>query len=103
MYLNEAEKNDIKHELVEQLQQEKEIKRIVVFGSFLNSDNPNDIDIAIFQTTSEKYLPLALKYRGLLDRLASRISLDILPLKFGNQNGYFMDEINSGEVLYEKC
>ena len=37
----------------------EEIKRIVVFGSFLTSDNPNDIDVAIFQGSESPYLALA--------------------------------------------
>jgi len=34
---------------------EPEIQRIVLFGSFLHSSTPNDIDIAIFQDSNQKY------------------------------------------------
>jgi len=102
MRLNKKKRIEIKKEVVERLRSDLDIKRIVIFGSFLYSDAPNDIDVAVFQTSSEKYLPLALKYRKRLDRLAQKISLDIIPLKFGATGGYFMGEIEKGEVLYEK-
>jgi len=28
-----------------------------IFGSFLDSENPDDIDVAIFQDSGEAYLP----------------------------------------------
>ena len=49
--------------MVGSLKTEREVCRIVVFGSFVNSDNPHDMDVAVFQDSDEKYLPLAMKYR----------------------------------------
>ena len=60
----EQEKELLKQQLVSSLKIENEVFRIVVFGSFVNSDNPHDMDVAIFQDSDEKYLPLAMRYRG---------------------------------------
>jgi uncharacterized protein len=81
MRLTAQEKNVLKRELVDCLRTEKEVQKIVVFGSFLYSDNPHDLDVAVFQDSTESYLPLALKYRQKTQSIARRIPLDILPLK----------------------
>lgn len=94
-------KERLKQELAQCLGQAREIRKIVVFGSFLTSDAPNDIDIAIFQDTEEDYLPLALKYRRLAKPVAKQISLDIIPLRPAAA-GSFMDEISNGEIIYER-
>ncbi len=46
-------KDSIKKELIKSLSPEKEIAKIILFGSFIHSDEPNDIDIAIFQTSND--------------------------------------------------
>ncbi|MGA2093652.1 MAG: nucleotidyltransferase domain-containing protein, partial [Sedimentisphaerales bacterium] len=61
--ISENEKQNLKRELVGCLRTEKEIRRIVIFGSFLNSSDPHDIDVAVFQDSDDQYLTLALKYR----------------------------------------
>ena len=101
MLLTPDDKTQIKRDVVMALRDESEIRKIVIFGSFTTSDNPNDIDIAIFQDSSEKYLPLALKYRRLLDRLGSRFPLDVLPIRTDPSPGGFLEEILKGETIYE--
>ena len=54
-------KETIKSQLIEILRQEKEIEKIFIFGSFINSDNPQDLDVAIYQNSNETYLSLALR------------------------------------------
>jgi len=98
--MTEAEKNKIKYEVVKRLKSQPEITKIVLFGSFLTSLSPNDLDLAIFQNSKEKYITLAIKYRRCLDRIAEKIALDVIPVK-ADATGCFMDEINAGEVLYE--
>jgi len=95
------QKNSLKQQLVSCLEGEKEICRIVVFGSFLRSSEPHDIDVAVFQDSSEKYLPLAMKYRKKTRPIARIIPLDIIPLKAEARSGIFMNEIARGEVIYE--
>lgn len=98
----EQQKQSLKQQLVSLLETEREVCRIVIFGSFLSSNDPHDIDVAIFQDSDEKYLPLAMKYRRKTRDIARMISLDILPLKAGVQDEVFMDEIEQGEVIYER-
>ncbi len=98
----EKQKQLLKRQLIDSLSAESEICRIVIFGSFVNSDKPHDLDIAVFQDSDDKYLPLAMKYRKKIRELARIIPVDIIPLKAGVKDGFFMDEINSGEVIYER-
>lgn len=102
MRFTQQQKTSLKQELINCLRAEKEINKIVVFGSFLRSDNPHDIDIAIFQDSTELYLPIALKYRRRTRSIAQKIPLDIFPVKAGIKDGFFMDEIEEGEVVYER-
>ena len=44
--------------------------------------------VAVFQDSTEPYLPLALKYRRKTCAIAQRIALDILPLKFQAQDAF---------------
>jgi predicted nucleotidyltransferase len=89
--------NIIKKELSEFM----EIHKIIIFGSFIDSDNPNDIDIAIIQNSDSNFLVLSLKYRKVLRDLAKKIPLDIVPLK-ENSKGVFMEEIRKGVMIYER-
>ncbi len=98
----EQQKQSLKQQLVSLLETEREVCRIVIFGSFLSSNDPHDIDVAIFQDSNEKYLPLAMKYRRKTRDIARSIPLDILPLKAGVQGEVFMNEIEQGEVIYER-
>ncbi len=102
MIWTDSEKQNIKRIVVARLKDEPEVQRIVVFGSFLSSVAPNDLDVAIFQTSNERYLPLAMKYRRKLDVLAGRIALDVIPLKTNASMGVLTDEIDKGEVIYER-
>jgi len=98
----ERQKQLLKRQLVDSLRAESEICRIVIFGSFVNSDNPHDLDVAVFQDSDSKYLPLAMKYRKKTREISRVIPLDIIPLKNGVKDGFFMDEIDGGEVIYER-
>ncbi len=99
--MNKKEKLYIKEKLKETLSKEKEVSRVIIFGSFLNSKTPRDIDVAVFQNSKEKYLNLSLKYRKLTRDIAKIIPLDIIPIK-ENSFGTFLNEINLGEVIYER-
>lgn len=101
MLLTPQDKQRIKREVVAALRQEREIRKIVVFGSFVSSNAPNDLDIAIFQNSDEKYLPLALKYRRLLRPVAPDLPLDVVPIRPSPQPCTFLTEILKGETLYE--
>lgn len=102
MPFTEQEKNSIKRDLVASLSQEPEIVRIVIFGSFLTTSDPHDLDVAVFQTSDQAYLPLAMRYRSKTRKVANRITLDILPIKAAAQNSVMLETIALGEVVYER-
>ena len=102
MRMNETEKRSIKDEVVRSLCDDAEISRVVIFGSFLTADAPNDLDVAVFQTSREAYLPLAIKYRMKLASVARRIPIDVIPVRPNPEKSVFLDEIMAGEVVYER-
>jgi len=101
MTVSNAQKENIKSQIRDLLSKEQEIQKIVLFGSFINSNNPNDIDIAVFQDSNEKYLPLSLKYRKLVREISRILPVDVIPLKT-NAQGAFLNEIETGEIIYER-
>lgn len=96
------DKLEIKNKIVDSLKEEQEIVRIIIFGSFNQSDSQNDIDIAVVQNSSENYLTLSLKYRRLLRNITKEFSVDIFPVTINNKNSFFENEISSGEVIYAR-
>jgi uncharacterized protein len=95
-------KTEIKTQLVDLLKGQKEILKIIIFGSFIKSDNPNDIDIAVVQNSPDDYMTLALKYRKLIRTVTREIPVDIFPVSNENNNSFFKTEIASGEVIYAR-
>lgn len=95
-------KKQLKNEIVASLKEQKEIEKIIIFGSFNKSDSPNDLDIAIIQNSSENYLTLALRYRKLIRNITRQISVDIFPIKNKNENNFFKNEIEPGEIIYAR-
>ena len=101
MVLTKKEKSNFINIIKKELSIFREINKIILFGSFLKSNNPNDIDIAIIQDSKENYLTLSLRYRKVLRDLSKKIPIDIIPIK-NNNNGVFLDEINKGNIVYER-
>ena len=95
-------KDMVKKEIVAVLSGFPEVRKVVLFGSFLTSDNPHDVDIAVFQDSNEGYYLLARKYRKNLRNVARRIPLDVIPVRPNPQNAPFLQEIEKGEVVYER-
>lgn len=102
MSLLRETKEKLKEEIVAGLAEFPEVRRVVIFGSFVTSDDPHDLDIAVFQDSDESYYPLAMKYRRTLRSVAKRIPLDVIPIRRSAGEGPFMQEIQKGEVLYER-
>ncbi|MFA5293132.1 MAG: nucleotidyltransferase domain-containing protein [Phycisphaerae bacterium] len=100
--MTQVDKKVIISNLIDFLTHEPEVRRIVIFGSFLTSPNPHDLDVAVFQDSNEKYLPLSLKYRRKTRSIAEKIPLDIFPLRADAGESFFMDEIAKGRVIYER-
>ena len=94
-------KEMLKREIADGLSVFSEVRRVVIFGSFVTSNNPRDLDIAVFQDSDEGYYPLAIKYRRNLRNIARKIPLDVIPLRPNPGHGPFLTEIEKGEVIYE--
>jgi len=102
MRLTRKQKEELKKELILSLSSDQEIVRIVIFGSFADSDNPNDMDVAVFQESNEGYLTLSMKYRRQTRTISERIPLDIFPVRSEITADPFLSEIRQGEVIYER-
>jgi len=102
MRLDREQKEQLKRAVVECLSGDDEIQRIVVFGSFLSSDEPHDMDVAVFQTSREPYLSLALRYRRRIRPVTRRIPVDVVPIRPDPEPGSFLSEVERGEVIYER-
>ena len=96
------DKEAIKKDVVGCLAGAKEIRRIIVFGSFLTSDAPNDIDVAVFRESKTPYLELAMKYRKMLRPVYRKIAVDVIPVRPEPEHTSFLGEIEAGEVVYER-
>ncbi|MCL5281332.1 MAG: nucleotidyltransferase domain-containing protein [Planctomycetes bacterium] len=96
------QKEKIKSDLAARLSREREVCKVIVFGSFLTSGAPNDLDVAIFQNSDEPYLALAMKYRRLLRPIADQIPIDVIPVRPNAAGSQFLTEICKGEVIYER-
>ena len=99
--LSKKQKEMLKEQIKKLLSNEEEVQRIVVFGSFVGADEPNDIDIAVFQNSDTEYLSLSLKYRKLLRSLITTIPYDVIPIH-SHAKGHFLEHIKSGDVIFER-
>jgi predicted nucleotidyltransferase len=50
------EKQALKRQLVTCLKGDRGIRKIIIFGSFLDSEDPGDMDVAVFQESRKGYL-----------------------------------------------
>lgn len=101
MVLTKQEKEMLKRQVAACLASEPEVRKVVVFGSFLESGSSSDLDVDIFRESDEPYLPLALKYRRKLASVADKIPLDVIPVRPHPEPGSFLREIERGEVVYD--
>ena len=102
MKFDQCDKDNIRKTLADALSCETEVRRIVVFGSFLTSLNPHDLDVAVFQDSDENYISLAMRYRKDVRPVARQIPVDVFPLKAGVLDDPFLAEIEKGETIYER-
>ena len=96
------EKQKLKNQLVACLKGDKDIRKVVIFGSFITSDNPHDMDVAVFQESREGYLKLSMKYRKLTRPVSNQIPVDIFPVRADAGEASILTEITNGEVIYER-
>lgn len=95
------DKSQLLSEVSRCLRPADEVRKVVVFGSFLRSDSPNDMDVAVFVDGGLSYLDIAVKLRRLAEPVARRIPLDIVPIR-PDAKGAILDEIAQGTVVYER-
>ncbi len=96
------QKQALKTQLIASLKEEKDIRRVVIFGSFLKADDPGDMDVAVFQDSSEGYIKLAMRYRKLTRAISKTIPVDIFPVRSDAEGASILPEIENGEVVYER-
>ena len=97
--MNKELRDHIKHVLRKKLSSQKEVNQIIIFGSFINSIEPRDIDIAVFLNSDEPYLKLAMKYRKLTREISKILPIDIIPIRLEAQKISFFDEIDRKSVV----
>jgi len=96
-----AQKQQITRAIVEAIKDEPDIHKIIVFGSFLSSETPGDIDIAVLGQFPHGYLEAATRLRKKLRHVAKMLPVDIVPILEDAPPNQFVREIVQGEVLYE--
>lgn len=98
-----VDKQHICRQLQSTFVDDSKVEKIIVFGSFVTSDTPHDLDLAVFCNSSDDYLTLALALRKKLRGISSIIPIDLVPIAMPyDSSAAFMQEINKGEVVYEK-
>lgn len=97
------DKQNIRRQLRTAFIDDGTIEKIVILGSFITSESPNDLDLAVFCNSSDDYLTLSLALRKKLRDISSIIPIDLVPIAMPyGPSAAFMQEINCGEVVYEK-
>lgn len=97
------DKYALSKDLVSALSTDDQVEKIIIFGSFIQSSSPNDMDVAVFCDSKDDYLTLALALRKKLRKLSRIIPIDLLPISIPyDPAALFLQEINKGEVVYEK-
>ena len=95
-------KQRLKQAVVDAMRDEFAIHKIMIFGSFLTSDTPGDIDVAVFGNFPQWYLETALRLRKKVRHLAAILPIDIVPVQEGAPCSRFMEAFEQGEVIYER-
>lgn len=97
------DKKQVRDDLVIALKADDTVEKVIIFGSFVHASNPHDLDLAVFCNSSDDYLTLALALRKKLRGISSIIPIDLIPVSIPyDPSAAFMQEINKGEVVYEK-
>ncbi len=78
--MTNIDKEKILNELKSNLLSDESIEKIIIFGSFTNSDSPNDIDVALFSNSNEDYLTIVMRYKKLIRNTNIKIPVDIIPV-----------------------
>jgi predicted nucleotidyltransferase len=94
-------KYQIKQAIVDAMKAETDVHKIIIFGSFLRSETPNDIDVAVVGNFNQGYLDAALRLRQHVRHIAKILPVDIVPIQENAPPNSFVQDILDGEVIYE--
>jgi len=93
----------VKEDLITALVDDVTVEKIIIFGSFLTTEHPHDLDVAIYSTSPDDYLTQAMSFRRRLRAIARLIPIDIVPVSMPiDPDTSFLLEIEKGEIIYEK-
>lgn len=73
-----------------------------MFGSFLFSETPGDIDVAVLGEFTHGYLEVATRLRKKVRHIAKMLPVDIVPIQEDAPQNKFVQEVYKGEVVYER-
>ena len=102
MQQTQFSKQQIKKAIVEAIKDEAGIKKIIIMGSFLYSENPGDIDVVVLGTYNTGYLEISMRLRKKVRHISKIIPVDIIPIQEDAPQNTFTREIEKGEVVYER-
>lgn len=97
-----SQKNELKQAVIEAIQDERAVHKIIIFGSFLSSETPGDLDVAVLGNFPHGYLATALRLRKKIRHLTRILPIDIVPIQEDTPMNTFLQEIQHGEVIYER-
>lgn len=100
MLITNEEKNKITDMIAEKISG-PEVKKLILFGSFVESANPNEINLAIISEENLDYISKVAKYRKKIKDLSKKIPVQIFPL-LSSEKIYLHDKIKHGVTLYSK-
>jgi predicted nucleotidyltransferase len=100
MKFDAASKERIYATLADHFRKYPEIKRVIVFGSFVSQEDPNDLDLAVFSENTEDYLVIALRLRRQLRALHLPLPVDLIPIHCQAEPSLFLSSIEEGKVVY---
>ncbi len=100
--IKSIQKSQIKQAIVDAIKDEAGIHKIIIFGSFLFSDMPGDVDVAVLGAFTHGYLETATKLRKKVRHIAKILPVDIVPVREDISDNTFVQEIQKGEVIYER-
>jgi len=96
--------------IVDLLSKDKDINKIIVFGSYLkNKEKASDIDLLIEGNFKGRIIERRMRIYDILDEIHGKIAIDIIPLTQSEINellkkgSIFIGEIlKEGKVVYER-
>ena len=98
--MSHIDKQQIRQQLQSAFVDDSKVDKIIVFGLFVTSETPHDLDVAVFCNSSDDYLTLALALRKKLRNISSIIPIDLVPIAMPcDPSAAFMQEINKGRSV----